>query len=73
MQGVLKPSFDILLTFILVAPFTDFSNELAIAAQGNAGRLATACGQDGESCPLLRRNNWPGVYLFHEFKSLSDG
>jgi hypothetical protein len=55
MQGMLRSPFDCLLTLILVAPFTDFSNELAISAPGNAGRLATGYGQDRESCPLSCR------------------
>jgi hypothetical protein len=55
-QGAPQSVFEILLTLILVAPFTDFSKELAIANQGNAGRLATACGQSGESCLLFCRD-----------------
>jgi hypothetical protein len=64
MQGELNSPSRILLTLILVAPFTDFSKELAIAAQSNASRLATTGGQDGESCPLFGRNERPGRLCF---------
>jgi hypothetical protein len=69
LQEVLKDRFGIRPTFILVAPFTDFSKELAIAAQSDAGGFATAGSQDGEKLPSLLQGRMDGsvfVSRIHE-------
>jgi hypothetical protein len=74
MQGALRSQLENLFTFILVAPLTDFSKELAMAAGSNTGGLVTACGQNGDwqSYPLLCRTEQPDRYSFHVFESLPD-
>jgi hypothetical protein len=75
MQGAFRSQLENLPTFILVAPLTDFSKELAMAAGSNTGGLATACGQNGDwqSCRLLCRTEQPGRFSFHVLESLLEG
>jgi hypothetical protein len=75
MQGAFRSQLENLPTFILVAPLTDFSKELAMAAGSNTGGPATACGQNGDwqSCRLLCRNRAAGSVFGSRIQELARG